>query len=178
MSDTTNPEVKRFVDPYGLFTLRNESSFIYHVPNDLKYGIFREYSGYQVKLSRLYELNYGDYVFLSETNLKSSKKIKKLDMEEFLEKHKKFSAYETWVKDKKEEGIRLFRFLRKHNPIYVQKDREWVREFISRTWTGDYLTYKPDSRRGNLKSLYGRQCIFVVTNNKSFRIGFLVLPID
>jgi hypothetical protein len=168
----------QFVDTYGFFTLRNESTFEYHVPKNTKYGKLGRHSGYRVKLSLIGQMRYGVIIQIDETHLKTTKSIKKLDFNKFNEVYKKFNEYDTWVSEKRKEGKRLFRFLRKHNPIYIQKSKDWIRDYRVGSKTGDYAIVKVETKKGKLKSLYGRKCIFMVTYNKGYKNGFLVLPLD
>lgn len=176
--NTTALKDNQFVDTYGFFTLRKESAFVYHVPKNMNYGKLGRYSGCRVKLRLIRHTHYGNIIQIDETNLKTSHSIKKLDFNEFNKRYKNFIEYNTWVSKKRKEGESLFHFLRKHNPIYIQKDKNWIKEFKLGSKTGDYVIIKLETKKGKLKSLYGRECIFIVTYNKGFKNGFLVLPLD
>lgn len=167
-----------FVDTYGFFTLCNASKYVYHVPEGMNSGKLGKYSGCQVTLCNTCRMHYGIIVKIKETNLKSTIKIKKLDFEEFKNRLKNFTKYTTWVSKKREAGERVFGYLREHNPIYIQRDKNWIKDFNSSSKIGDYVVTKIENKRGKLRYLYGRKCIFIVTHNRGYCNGFLVLPID
>jgi len=167
----------QFVDTYGFFTLTEKKSFIYHVAKNMKYGKIGKYSGFRVKLSLIYTSHYGHIIEMESTQLSANQKIKKIDLVEFNKRQKKFSEFDSWTSEKRTEGVQYFNFLRKHNPIYIQKHKDWIKQFDSESKIGDYITIKITKRTGKLKSLIGLDCIFVVTYNSGFKNGFMVLPL-
>lgn len=167
-----------FVDTYGLFTLRNEKSFVFDVPKDWNTGKLSHYKGCKVKLTLICQKKYGNVLSIEPTKNKSENTILPVNLDDFEKKYREFGALPTWVTKKRKLGIELFSFLRGHNPIYIQKPKDWIKEFRIGSATGDFIIKKVESTTGKLKSLNGQNCLFVVTYNKGFKNGFMVLPLS
>jgi hypothetical protein len=168
----------QFVDTYGFFTLRNKTAFNYHVPKNMNYGKIGRYSGSCIRLKLTGYTHYGNVVTIEPTNLESTKYIKTLDLRDFKEQYKRFANFETWTSKKRIEGENLFSFLHKHNPIYIQKHKNWIKQFNKDSKIGQHVIISIKSNHGKLKLLKGHKCIFIVTYNKGFKNGFIVLPLD
>lgn len=168
----------QFVDTYGFFALCNDSEYVFHVPKGMRYGKLKKYSGYQVTLSIVTWMHYGLIIEIKETNRKSNLSIKSINLEEYKERLEKFNKYSTWVTEKRKEGIKLFDYLRQHNPIYIQRNKNWIKSYNLDSKIGSYIIVKINDNKGKLRPLFGRECIFIVTYNRGYNNGFLVLPID
>ena len=123
-------------------------------------------------------MHYGNIVEIEGTKTKSEKNIKTLNLSVFKKKYKRFKNFQNWTKSKRKEGEKLFGYLRKHNPIYIQKSKDWIKKFDKDSKIGQHIIMKNTSNSISLRSLKGRECIFIVTYNKGYNNGFMVLPID
>lgn len=168
----------QFVDTYGFFTLSNDKSIFFDVPKKMGHGKIGKFKGLRVKLTCIYSMHYGRVIQIEPTNIKSTKKTKPLSLIEFNKMYISFASYQTWTNKKREAGKELFSFLRDHNPIYIQKEKNWIKQFNKYSRLGEFTILKIKSKSGNLSSFYGKNCLFVVTYNVGFKNGFLVLPIQ
>lgn len=176
MLDSQQAGSFRFIDTSGYFCLREESSFTYHVPSFINVGRFRKFRGKQVKLRRITTYGEGDLVEVTPTNKKATKSPTEIDFNAFLSYHRPFAEIQTWTEKKKVLGTALFHFLNSHNPIRIVKFKH---EVVGRTNRGNYLIDEvSEGKNGLLRQFRGRQCLFVVTYNRSFYNGFLVLPVQ
>jgi hypothetical protein len=177
ISNTFQLEDNTFVDLYGFFTLREEKSFDFVVPEYLKKGKLSKYKGQVVRLTEIAEIHYGKIIKIEPIGIAEGYEIKPINILDFKTQSSVFYSLENWTSHKKLEGIKLFTFLRSHNPIYIQKDKNWKKQFIETSKAGDYFITKLESEKGSLKQLNGKSCLFVATYNKGFNNGFLVIPL-
>lgn len=168
----------QFVDSYGFFTLRESQEFLYDVPYGTNVGKLSKYEGRKVLLKLISSTHYGRIVEAIPTNQLSAVRGKEISLIEFKAEHKKFSTLKTWTKDKHIQGVHFFNFLSDYNPIYVQKQKNWVLENSGQSLIGEFLVKKVDSKTGLLKAFEGKNCLFVLTNTKGFKNGFMVIPIQ
>lgn len=168
---------RQFVDSYGFFTLRKENSFLYDVPKEMHTGKLSQFRGCKVRLTVISTMHYGNIIQFEATKLKSKDRIKKVDLNEFKFEQKKFSELQNWNKTKRDVGINFFKFLRSHNPIYLQKSKDWIKEMQSGSKKGDYVVLRVAAKIGLLKPYDGMDCLFVVTYNKGYKNGFMVIPV-
>ena len=178
ISNTFQLEENTFVDLYGFFTLREEKSFDFIVPEYLKKGKLSKYKGQVVKLTEIGEKNYGKIIKIEPIGITENKEIKPINILDFNIHSAVFYSLENWNNLKKLEGIKFFKFLRSYNPIYIQKNKDWKKQYIETSKAGDYFITKLENENGSLKSLNGKSCLFVATYNKGFNNGFLVIPIE
>lgn len=169
----------RFTDLMGLFTLRKADVLNFTVPLHFrinnKLGCYR---GKRIQLLRLYKANYGDIIqvikIIKDYDLKI---IKKISLDKFNEKSKEFYSIPTWTAAKKEEGQKLFNFLRSYNPIYFQKDKDWKKQYIKSSKTGDYFILHIQNEKGVLKTLNNHKCLIITTYNEGYKNAFMAIPL-
>lgn len=168
----------QFVDSYGFFILRESQEFLYDVPYGTNGGKLSKYEGSKVLLKLITSTHYGRVVEAIPTNQVSAVRGKEISLIEFKAEHKKFSSSNGWTKDKRKKGVHFFNFLSYYNPIYVQKQKNWILENSGQSRVGEFLVKKVESKTGLLKAFDGKNCLFVLTNTKGFKNGFMVIPIQ
>jgi hypothetical protein len=168
----------QFVDSYGFFTLRESQEFLYDVPYGTNGGKLSKYEGSKVLLKLITSTHYGRVVEAIQTNQVSAVRGKEISLIEFKAEHKKFSSLNGWTKDKRKKGVHFFNFLGEYNPIYVQKQKNWILENSGQSSVGGFLIKKISSKTGLLKAFDGKNCLFVLTNTKGFKNGFMVIPVQ
>ena len=168
----------QFVDSYGFFTLRESQEFLYDVPYGTNGGKLSKYEGSKVLLKLITSTHYGRVVEAIPTNQVSAVRGKEISLIEFKAEHKKFSSLNGWTKDKRIQGVHFFNFLSDYNPIYVQKQKNWILENSGQSRVGEFLVKKVETKTGLLKAFDGKNCLFVLTNTKGFKNGFMVIPIQ
>jgi len=178
ISNTFQLGENTFVDLYGFFTLRDEKSFDFVVPEYLKKGKLSKYKGQVVRLTEIAEKHYGKIIKIEPIGIAESYEIKPINISDFNAQSAVFYSLGNWTNHKKLEGIKLFTFLRSHNPIYIQKDKDWKKQYIETSKAGDYFITKIESEKGSLKLINGKSCLFVATYNKGFNNGFIVIPLE
>jgi hypothetical protein len=176
-SNTYNLTENQLVDTYGFFTLREEHLFFYDVPKEMHSGKLSKFRGAQIKLELIATKRYGNILSITATNKKSAARTRKIDLQKFEAEQKRFSKLLFWNQTKRQEGIKFFNYLRAYNPLYIQKPKDWIKEDREGSRVGDYVVRKVRSKNGVLKPLDGFNCLFVVTYNKGYNNGFLVIPI-
>jgi len=167
----------QLADTYGFFTLREEQSFLYDVPKEMHAGKLSRFKGTQIKLELVATMRYGNIVSIEATNKKSAIRTQKIDLHKFEAEQRRFSELSGWNQTKRQEGIKFFNYLREYNPLYIQKTKDWIKEVRVGSSVGDYVVRKVSAKNGVLKPLDGIECLFVVTYNKGYNNGFLVIPI-
>jgi hypothetical protein len=178
ISNTFELQDNTFVDLFGFFTLRDEKSFDFIVPEYLKNGKLSKYKGQVVKLTEIAEKHYGKIIKIEPIGIAESKEMKSINILDFNTQSAVFYSLLNWNNLKKLEGIKLFKFLRSYNPIYIQKNKDWKKQFIETSKAGDYFITLLENEKGSLKQLNGKTCLFVASYNKGFNNGFLVIPIE
>ena len=168
----------QFVDSYGFFTLRESQEFLYDVPYGTNGGKLSKYEGSKVLLKLITSTHYGRVVEAIPTNQVSAVREKEISLIEFKAEQKKFNPLYGWTKDKRKKGVHFFNFLSDYNPIYVQKQKNWILENSGQSRVGEFLVKKVESKTGLLKAYDGKNCLFVLTNTKGFKNGFMVIPIQ
>ena len=169
----------QLVDTYGFFTFLKDNHCFYNVPENSNSGTLSKFRGLKVKLKRIKKFHYGDIIEVVKIkhNIGTKADISFVNLSDFIELQKKYSELATWTKEKKLKGYILFEFLRAHNPIYIQKEKNWIKKIKPGSRIGDFVVLKIEKNNSQLKYLEGLDCLFVATYNKGFKNGFLVLPI-
>jgi hypothetical protein len=178
MTPTTFPlNDNTFVDVYGLFALRTDQTIEMVVPDYFRRGKLAKYKGEKVRLTRISQKKYGDIIEIESLGSTKSEEIRPMNINEFKKESALFFSIPQWNKQKVIEGQKLFRFLRGYNPIYFQRDKEWKKQYMVTSKTGDYFILKVSSERGSLRNLNEKTCLIIVTYNKGFKNGFMAIPL-
>jgi hypothetical protein len=168
----------QFVDSYGFFTLREDQEFLYDVPYETNGGKLSQYKGSKVLIKLISTTHYGKVVEVNPTGQSSVVRNQEISLIEFKVEQKRFGSIRTWTQKKQINGVHFFNYLRDYNPIYIQKQKNWILENLGKSSVGEFLVKKVNSKSGVLKAFDGKNCLFVLTNTKGFKNGFMVIPVQ
>jgi len=169
----------QFIDTEGFFTFRKSECFTYHCPSELKYIRFSKYRGYQVKMWLINEFHYGKVLEYKVTPKKATKAMKPLGIEEIETWYEEFTCRRRKILDRVLQGQIYFEKLHRYNPLYFSKEKQWIKKYktTGSTSIGEYFVIKLENEGGFLKQYNGKKYLIVVSNNKSFKHGFMMFKL-
>jgi hypothetical protein len=171
-------EETTFVDTFGFFAFRLENQFEMIVPNYFTHGKLGKYRGKAVKLTRIAKKHYGNIIEIEQIKSVQISESRLLKLSDFIEASAPYYSIKKFSSEKVSEGYKLFDFLRKYNPIYFQKNKDWKNQFIESSKIGDYFVLKENKENRVLRILNNEVCIVIATYNKGYKNGFMAIALE